>query len=110
MPGIVWLAVASLALHGFCYVFFFTVAFIYTDMVAPEDARSSAQSLINVAVLGIGMLVGGFFAGWLKDTFTVDEVTNYTLVFTVPVVITLVVAVFFALLFRERRAGEAAAS
>jgi nucleoside transporter len=66
-PWTVWLAVASLALHGFCYVFFFVVAFIYTDMVAPRDVRSSAQALINVAVLGVGMLIGGFFAGWLKD-------------------------------------------
>ncbi len=69
-PWTVWLAVASLALHGFCYVFFFVVAFIYTDMVAPRDVRSSAQALINVAVLGVGMLIGGFFAGWLKDFFT----------------------------------------
>ncbi len=110
MPTIVWLAIVALALHGFCYVFFFTVAFIYTDMVAPEDARSSAQALINVAVLGIGMLVGGFLAGWLKDLFTVNEVTNYTLVFAVPTVITILVGIVFALLFRERRAGEAVAS
>ena len=109
-PAIVWLAVAALALHGFCYVFFFTVAFIYTDMVAPEDARSSAQALINVAVLGIGMLAGGFFAGWLKDIFTENGVTNYALVFLVPTVITILAGIVFALLFRERRAGEAAAS
>ncbi|MFN3690314.1 MAG: MFS transporter, partial [Fimbriimonadales bacterium] len=44
-PWTVWLAVAALALHGFCYVFFFVVAFIYTDSVAPSDVRSSAQAL-----------------------------------------------------------------
>jgi nucleoside transporter len=109
-PWTVWLAVASLALHGFCYVFFFVVAFIYTDMVAPRDVRSSAQALINVAVLGVGMLIGGFFAGWLKDFFTTGGVTNYTLVFLVPTVITVLAGIAFALLFRERPAGEVAVS
>ena len=107
-PQIVWLAVAALALHGFCYVFFFVVAFIYTDMVAPEDVRSSAQALINVAVLGIGMLVGTFFAGWLKDFFTTDGATNYTMVFAVPTVITVLVAAVFAVAFRERASEQAA--
>jgi len=109
-PWTVWLAVASLALHGFCYVFFFVVAFIYTDMVAPRDVRSSAQALINVAVLGVGMLIGGFFAGWLKDVFTTDGVTNYTMVFLVPTVITVLAGIAFALLFREKPAGEVAVS
>ena len=62
-PGMIWVAVASLSLHGFCYVFFFVVAFIYTDMVAPKDIRTSAQSLSNVAVLGIGLFGGSIFAG-----------------------------------------------
>lgn len=109
-PWTVWLAVASLALHGFCYVFFFVVAFIYTDMVAPRDVRSSAQALINVAVLGVGMLIGGFFAGWLKDFFTKGGVTNYTMVFLVPTVITVLAGIAFALLFREKPAGEVAVS
>jgi len=107
-PWTVWLAVASLALHGFCYVFFFVVAFIYTDMIAPRDVRSSAQALINVAVLGIGMLIGGFFAGWLKDYFTEGGVTNYTNVFLVPTVITIVAGIAFAVLFREKPTGEVA--
>ena len=110
VPWTVWLAVAALALHGFCYVFFFVVAFIYTDMVAPRDVRSSAQALINVAVLGVGMLIGGFFAGWLKDFFTTDGVTNYTMVFLVPTVITVLAGIAFALLFREKPAGEVAVS
>jgi MFS family permease len=79
-------------------------------MVAPRDIRASAQSLINVAVLGLGMLIGFFFAGWLKDFFTVAEVTDYAKVFLVPTVITVVAGIAFALLFREHRAGEAVAS
>jgi len=112
-PWMVWVSIASLALHGFCYVFFFVVSFIYTDMVAPKDIRSSAQALINFAVLGVGLIIGGFFAGWLKEIFSkqvAPEVvsTNYTGVFLVPTVITILAAIVFALLFRENRHEQVA--
>jgi len=100
MPWMIWLSIASLTLHGFCYVFFFVVAFVYTDMVSPPDIRSSAQALINVAVLGMGSLIGALFAGELKDWATTGESTNYFIVFMVPAVITLICAVIFAGRFR----------
>jgi len=59
-----WLVIASLALHGFCYVFFFTASQIYVDTVAPRDIRASAQSLIMLVTIGLGMYIGSFFAGW----------------------------------------------
>ena len=101
VPEMVWLTVASLLLHGFCYVFFFVVAFIYTDMVAPPDIRASAQSLINVSVLGIGLLVGSLFSGWLKEIATVGDNTRYDLVFTVPAVITALCGIVFWRVFQE---------
>lgn len=111
-PWMVWVSIASLALHGFCYVFFFVVSFIYTDMVAPKDIRSSAQALINFAVLGVGLIIGGFFAGWLKEVFSSQVggtvTTNYTGVFLVPTVITVIAAIAFALLFRENNQKQAA--
>ena len=53
-----WLVIASLSLHGFCYVFFFTAAFIYVDRMAPADVRGSAQSLIAIVTLGLGSFLG----------------------------------------------------
>ncbi|MGH7503439.1 MAG: MFS transporter, partial [Longimicrobiales bacterium] len=96
VPAMVWISIASLTLHGFCYVFFFVVAFIYTDMVAPPDIRSSAQALINVAVLGLGALIGALFAGELMQRATVAGTTNYFIVFLVPGIITLLCALAFA--------------
>ena len=101
-----WLVVSSLALHGFCYVFFFTAAFIYVDMIAPSDIRASAQSLISIIILGIGNFVGSNFSGWIQKVFTVGEVTNWRSVFVVPTVLTLVCAVAFVLLFKERKAAR----
>ncbi|MCL7960164.1 MAG: MFS transporter [marine benthic group bacterium] len=96
-----WLVIASLMLHGFCYVFFFVAAFIYVDKVAPPDIRASAQSLIAIIALGMGRFLGSLFAGGVRDWFTVDGVTNWTHVFLVPCALTIVCAVAFLLFFRE---------
>jgi len=96
-----WLVIASLTLHGFCYVFFFVVAFIYVDSVAPKDIRNSAQSLMTVVVLGFGNYFGSLFAGWVKSHFTVGDITNWRGVFIVPVTLTVFCAITFLLLFKE---------
>jgi nucleoside transporter len=100
-----WLVIASLSLHGFCYVFFFVAAFIYVDQVAPPDIRASAQSLIAIVILGIGNFVGANFSGWIQSVFTSDGVTDWTRVFLVPVAITVACAIAFMLFFREERAA-----
>lgn len=96
-----WLVIASLALHGFCYVFFFVAAFIYVDKIAPPDIRASAQSLIAIIALGFGRFLGSLFAGWVRDVFTTPAGTNWTYVFLVPCALTVFCAVAFLLFFRE---------
>ena len=44
-------------LHGICYSFFFATVYIFVDAFFPKDARSSAQGLFNVMILGVGALV-----------------------------------------------------
>lgn len=95
------LVVASLPLHGFCYVFFFVVGQIYVDNVAPKDIRASAQSLWAVFVLGIGSIIGTQFAGLVRDMFVTDGVVNYRGVFLVPFVATILCAIAFLIFFRE---------
>lgn len=99
-----WLVIASLSLHGFCFVFFFAAAFIYVDMVAPRDIRHSAQSFITLVTYGIGNFIGSLFAGWIYKTFTTDSVTNWTGVFLVPCALTVLCAIAFLLFFRVERA------
>ena len=99
----VWLVIASLSLHGFCYVFFFTAAFIYIDQVAPKDIRASAQSLISIVTLGLGNFLGSLFAGWIQTLFTEADVTDWRSVFIIPAVLTILCAVAFILLFREKK-------
>jgi nucleoside transporter len=103
-----WLVIAALALHGFCYVFFFVAAFIYVDKVAPADVRASAQSLIAIVALGFGRFLGSLFAGTIRDVFTGGGQTDWRAVFLVPCALTLLCAAAFLIFFRGRAAGEPA--
>lgn len=100
-----WLVVASLTLHGFCYVFFFVAAFIYVDKVAPADIRASAQSLIAIITLGVGSFVGTNFAGWILEHYTRAGVTDWRSVFLVPCAITVGCAIAYLTLFKEQPAA-----
>ena len=95
-----WLVLAALALHGFCYVFFFVAAFIYVDKVAPPDVRASAQSMIAIVALGFGRGLGSVFAGSIRDMFTTHGVTDWRAVFLVPCALTLLCVAAFLIFFR----------
>lgn len=98
-----WLVIASLSLHGFCFVFFFAAAFIYVDTVAPRDIRHSAQSLIMLVTYGIGSYIGSLFSGWIRDLFTTEGITNWTSVFIVPCFLTVLCAAAFLLFVKDNR-------
>jgi MFS family permease len=100
------LVVPSLALHGFCYVFFFVAGFIYVDKVAPSAIRASAQALVALVVLGLGRFVGSLVAGSVQGFNTVERgaglppLVHWDRVFMVPVALTVLCAIIFPLLFR----------
>ena len=64
-----WLVVASLALHGFCFVFFFTAAFIYVDTIAPADIRHSRAEPYHPCDLWCRQLCWKPFRGRSSDLF-----------------------------------------
>jgi len=110
-----WLVIASLALHGFCYVFFFTAAYIYVDNIAPKDIRASAQGLIATIILGFGNFVGSLFCGWIQNVFTTTAVNaageavtaiNWRGTFLIPTALTLVCLVVFLAFFRDKNAAK----
>jgi nucleoside transporter len=101
-----WLVLAALSLHGLCYVCFFTVSYIYVNQVADPDIKASAQGLITFVTLGVGMMLGSLFAGYISDMFTTEvngmKIVNYTSVFIVPLILTVICALIFMIFFRER--------
>jgi MFS family permease len=109
-----WVVIASLALHGVCFDFFFAAGFVYVDNEAPNEIRASAQALFTFLTYGLGMWLGNLLSGFVVDHFTTYTFdwswlpvvkTNYDwyhiwLIPSIGVVASLIV---FALFFRMER-------
>ena len=54
-----------MALHGFCYTYFFAIAFMIVDEESSSDVRGSAQTWFNLVTMGAAAIIGAKFAGWL---------------------------------------------
>ena len=91
--------IAVQVLHGICYAFFFATLYIFIDAAFPKDVRSSAQSLFNLLVLGLGDLAAKWLFIPLQGRLTVDDVVDYRRLFLVPTFMALVAAVALAVAF-----------
>lgn len=75
-------ALAGVALHGFCFGCFIFVAFMVVDEETPSDVRATAQNLFNVVIIGIGIVVGSWFATqvvdpWAKERIGLSRATEF---------------------------------
>lgn len=102
-----WLLYIAIILHGVCYDFFFVTGQIYTDSKAGEKYRSSAQGLITLATLGIGMGIGSWIAGMVADMYTVNGVKDWTSIWMIPAAIAAVVLVLLVLFFKDNKVKAA---
>jgi MFS family permease len=96
------LAIIGIALHGFCFDFFFAAGFIHCDNEAPSDIKASAQALFSFLTYGIGMWLGSLLSGKLRDVYTDSEsnLTNWQEFWLVPAIGVLICLVIFTLFFR----------
>jgi hypothetical protein len=85
------LVMAGLALHGLCFGCFIFVAFMIVDENTTPDVRATAQNLFNLVIVGIGIIVGSWFAGsivapWAKagGGGVPPGPMDYTKLFSVP--------------------------
>jgi nucleoside transporter len=106
------IAVAVNVLHGICYAFFFATVYIFVDEFFPKDARSSAQGLFNLLILGIGPLVGNFIGPRLVTHFTSTgtdgvQVVDFSKMFLIPSGIAVVAAVLLFLFFHPPASAAA---
>jgi MFS family permease len=103
----VWMLYAGILLHGICYDFFFVTGQIYTDRKASKDIRASAQGFIALITYGVGIGVGSLVSGWVVDAFTVNTVKNWSAIWYIPCAFAAVIALFFALTFRDKASDKA---
>ncbi len=85
MPQNAAVIIAVQVLHGVCYAFFFATLYIFIDAAFPKDVRSSAQSLFNLLVLGLGDLAAKWVFIPLQGRLTAaDDTVDYQRLFLVP--------------------------
>jgi nucleoside transporter len=104
--AIFWMIAVGILLHGICYDFFFVTGQIYVDKKSTPAIRGQAQGFLVFVTYGVGMLIGAWIAGQVYNRFQADG-TGLTLqqwqqFWWIPAIFALLVAVFFALLFRDR--------
>ncbi len=98
-----WLMISTIAFHGFCFGFFFVVAFMFVDKAASADIKSTAQNLLVFVVYGLGTVVGNLLVGPLRTAFG----NNWAAIWAGPFVLTLLAIAAFALFFNPKEIGEA---
>jgi nucleoside transporter len=97
-----WMLYGGILLHGVCYDFFFVTGQIYTDRKASRDIRASAQGFIALITYGVGIGVGSLLSGIIVDAFTKNGVKDWSTIWYIPCAFAAVIALFFALTFRDR--------
>jgi nucleoside transporter len=109
MPQNTAMIILVQVLHGICYAFFFATLYIFIDAAFPKDVRSSAQSLFNLLVLGLGDLAAKWVFIPLQEQLTTDGVTDYRRLFLVPAGMALAAAVLLLVAFWPPRSLATAA-
>jgi nucleoside transporter len=96
-----WMLYLGILLHGICYDFFFVTGQIYTDKIAGEKIRASAQGMITLATYGVGMLIGFWFAGFIADKNLANGVHDWKNIWLIPAGVAILVMLIFILFFKE---------
>lgn len=96
-----WMLYLGIILHGICYDFFFVTGQIYTDKIAGEKIRSSAQGMITLATYGLGMFIGFWFAGYIADHYKIANGHEWKNIWLIPAGIAAAVMILFLLLFKN---------
>lgn len=99
--ALAFMLIAGIALHGMCYDFFFVSGQVFTDSKAGPRYKSAAQGLITLATYGVGMLIGFWVAGQLTAAFAIEGGHDWRSIWIYPAGFAAVVAVLFALLFKN---------
>ncbi len=100
-----WVAVLAVGLHGICNDFFVIIGSMYIDRVAPAKLQAQGQSMLILAIQGVGASIGSMVAGTVYNS-TVGSIENPTphdwwLVWIFPMVAALITACIWLKFFRE---------
>ena len=108
--GTAWMIFVAIAVHGMCYDYIFVMGRMYVDERATPDIRAATQGFHAFVTLGAGMFIGSMLAGIVGQHYTnaADNSHAWKNIWLVPAVMSAVLIVIFAVLFKD--GGEKAKS
>jgi nucleoside transporter len=102
------LVLVGVALHGFCFDFFFAAGFIHVDNTAPREIRASGQALFSFLTYGVGMYLGSELSGRVAQTYTnAAGQTDWSHFWIVPAVGVIISLAVFLIFFRPPKGASA---
>ena len=90
---------------------------IAIERLSPSDIRASSQALLLFFTNGLGMFVGHIVSGQLHDYFAYPDIVlpdgglaigghAWSKIFLLPIILTIIAAILFFILFNERKYQE----
>lgn len=104
----IWLLMIGIGMHGLCFGCFVFVAFMVVDEETTGDVRASAQSLFNLVMVGIGIIVGSYIANLVAQWATATSADgkaqmDYTRLFSAPMWASVACLVVLLLFYPRKR-------
>lgn len=96
------LIILSNIVYGMAFDFFTISGSLFVEKETDAKIRSSAQGLYLMATNGLGIIIGGYFSGYIVDLYTLDSVRNWTQIWMVFAGYALAMAILFFFLFNHK--------
>ena len=101
-----WLYIFGILTHGLIFGLFFVAGQVYTDKAVPQEYKAQAQGFLSLITWGVGIFVGNLISGWMIDYFKVGGQTNWSVLFLIAAISTVVVMALFIMLFKNPTSVE----
>jgi len=103
-----WMIIASCIVYGMAFDFFNISGSLFIETTTDSSIRSSAQGLFMMMTNGIGAYLGSTISGFLIDKYYVTpEGKNWHGIWLTFAVYSLIVAVLFAIMFKNKHDPKA---
>jgi MFS family permease len=99
--GLQWLYYFGILPHGLTFGLFYVAGRVYTDKVVPQEFKAQAQGFLSFVIWGLGILAGNLICGWMIDEFKTNHQTNWSLLFAIASVSTVVLILLFSMFFKN---------
>jgi len=98
-----WLYIIGILTHGLIFGLFFVAGQVYTDKSVPQEFKAQAQGFLSFITWGVGIFVGNLISGWMIDYFKVGDQTNWSLLYLIASVASVLLTVLLVLFFKNPR-------